>query len=117
MPPLLLKLVFLRIPRSPAPWYARAIIRGLAGNVQARFVDPELRSHARYWEETLSAQPWFAGEEFSAADIQMSFPVEVIAARLPEALGARSRAFLERIHERPAYQRGLRAGGEFGIVG
>jgi glutathione S-transferase len=117
MPPLLLKLVFLRIPRAPAPWYARPIIRGLAGSVQARFVDPELRGHARYWEDALAAHPWFAGEEFSAADIQMSFPMEVIAARLPEALGERSRAFLERIHARPAYQRALKAGGEFGIVG
>src|SRR5262249_54023442 len=117
MPPLLLKLVFLRIPRGRAPWYARPIIRGLAASVQAHFVDPELGSHARYWEDALGAHPWFAGDEFSAADIQMSFPVEVIAARLPEALGERARAFLGHIHERPAYQRALKAGGEFGIVG
>jgi glutathione S-transferase len=116
MPPLLLKLVFLRIPRARAPWYARPIIRGLAGNVQARFIDPELVSHARYWEEALGAHAWFAGAEFSAADIQMSFPMEVIAARLPAALGEKSRAFLER-HARPAYQRAVKAGGEFGIVG
>ena len=117
MPPLLLKLVFLRIPRARAPWYARPIINSLVRNVQGSFIDPELRSHAHHWEEALARAPWFAGEEFSAADIQMSFPVEVIETRAPDALGPKTRAFLARIRERAAYQRARQAGGEFRIPG
>ena len=62
-------------------------------------------------------QAWFAGAEFSAADIQMSFPVQVAAARAGVPLGERLRGFLERIHARPAYQRALRAGGPFTLPG
>jgi glutathione S-transferase len=117
MPPLLLKLVFLRIPKARAPWYARGIINALVRNVQGSVIDPELRSHARHWEEALARAPWFAGEEFSAADIQMSFPVEVIETRAPDVLGPKTRAFLARIRERAAYQRARQAGGEFRIPG
>src|SRR5579862_6558599 len=57
MPPLLLKLVFLRIPRARVPWYARPIINALVRNVQGSFIDPELTSHARHWEEALARAP------------------------------------------------------------
>jgi len=114
MPPLLLKLVFLRIPRGRAPWYARPIIRGLAASVQARFVDPELGSHARYWEDALGAHPWFAGDEFSAADIQMSFPIEAADARVGFAGKLpKLKSFVERIQARPAYKRALEKGGPY----
>jgi len=59
---------------------------------------------------------WFAGKEFSGADIQMSFPLEAAAARggLNESR-PRLMDFLARIHARPAYQRAIERGGEFGL--
>ncbi|GJD90348.1 Glutathione S-transferase GST-6.0 [Methylobacterium hispanicum] len=111
MPPLLLKLIFGRLaPGSPA--LIRPIVRAVAAKVQAGFIDPDLKRHAAYWEAELARAPWFCGDGFSAADIQMSFPLEAFAARGTGA-GPRVRDWLARIHARPAYQRALRRGGPY----
>ena len=111
MPPLLLKLVFSRLaPGSPA--LLRPLVRGIAARVTGGFVDPELRRHAAYWESELTARPWFAGPEFTAADIQMSFPLEAFASRGTGA-GPRVTDWLARIHARPAYRRALDRGGPY----
>lgn len=111
MPPLLLKLVFSRLaPGSPA--LVRPLVKGIAKAVTGKFVDPELRRHAAYWEGELSAKPWFCGDDFSAADIQMSFPLEAFAARGTGA-GPKTTAWLARIHARPAYRRALERGGPY----
>jgi glutathione S-transferase len=39
-------------------------------------------------ESELAAREWFVGDEFSAADIQMSFPLEVARQRALSAGGA-----------------------------
>lgn len=113
MPPLLLKLIFQRLPRGPVPVLLRPIVTALSARVQTGFIDPQLKTHVAWWESELASYPWFAGEEFTAADIQMSFPLEAAAARSGMALGEKVRGFLERIHARSAYQRALAAGGEF----
>jgi glutathione S-transferase len=65
-------------------------------------------------EAELGRSEWFAGSEFSAADIQMSFPVEASAQRAglnasrPKLMG-----WLKRIHARPAYRRALERGGPY----
>lgn len=111
MPPLLLKLVFSRLsPSSPA--LIRPLVRAVAGRVLGGFVEPELRRHAAYWEAELAERPWFCGDAFSAADIQMSFPLEAFAAR-GTGTGPRVRDWLARIHARPAYGRALRRGGPY----
>ena len=115
MPPLLLKLVFLRLPR-PVPALIRPIVRAVAGRAQRSFIDPQLRTHIDFWESELGRSSWFAGEELTGADVQMSFPLEAAAARAGIALGPRVTQFLERIHARPAYRRALEAGGEFQLA-
>ncbi len=117
MPPLLLKLIFMRLPNEPAPFFVKPIIRQIAKRVQGAFVDPQLALHIGYWEEELAKHAWFAGEEFTAADIQMSFPVEAAGARA--GFGDKNpklRAFLERIHARPAYRRALERGGPYALA-
>jgi glutathione S-transferase len=114
MPPLLLKLVFDRVANAPAPWPISAIARRIAGTVQNAFIAPQLKRHLDYMEAELTAHPWFAGKEFTAADIQMSFPLEAAASRAglnagrPHLFG-----FLERIHARDAYKRALARGGPY----
>jgi glutathione S-transferase len=115
MPPLLLKLVFLRLPR-PVPALIRPIVRAVARRAQQSFIDPQLRTHIDYWEGELGRSTWFAGEELTGADVQMSFPLEAAAGRAGIALGPRVTQFLERIHARPAYRRALEAGGEFQLA-
>ncbi len=118
MPPLLLKLVFSRLPKSPAPFFVKPLLRSIAAKAQRVFVDPQLKNHLDYLEGTLTGQPWFGGADFSAADIQMSFPLEAASARagLTAAAYPRLWDFLQRIHGRPAYRRGLERGGPYGMV-
>lgn len=117
MPPLLMKLVFDRLETAPMPFFVKPIARGIAAKVKGQFIGPQIKQHLDYLEGELSQRPWFAGEDFSAADIQMSFPLEAAAARggldasRPKLMG-----FLERIHGRPAYQRALQRGGVYALA-
>lgn len=117
MSPLLLKLVFNRIESAPMPFFAKPIAKAIAGKAQSSFVDPQIRLHLDYLEGELGKSTWFAGDDFSAADIQMSFPLEAAAAR-GGLNGNRPKlmAFLQRIHARPAYQKALAKGGEFSLL-
>jgi glutathione S-transferase len=118
MPPLLLKLIFDRVESAPMPFFVRPIAKGIARKVKADFIEPQLETHFGYMEAELGKSTWFAGNDFTAADIQMSFPIEgaVSRAGLTEAKRPRLYAFLERIHARPAYQRALERGGPYDIV-
>lgn len=113
MPPLLLKLVFGRLPAN-APFFLRGLVGSIAARAQSSFIDPGLKTHFDYWESELGKSEWFAGPEFTAADVMMSFPVEAAADRAG-ALNGRPRlaAFLEKIHARPAYRRALERGGPY----
>jgi len=114
MPPLLLKLVFDRVAKTPAPFFVRPIARGIADKVVGTFVQPQLDTHLGFLEAELGKRTWFAGDQFSGADIQMSFPLEAAASRggldgrYPNLV-----AWLARIHARPAYRRALERGGKY----
>ena len=117
MPPLLLQLIFDRIATNPVPWPISAIARRIAGSVQSSFIAPNLKRHLDFIESELAAHTWFAGEEFTAADVQMSFPLEAAVSRAGLDSGRpRSIAFLERIHARDGYQRALRRGGPYAFM-
>src|SRR6201996_4619473 len=77
MTPLLLKLVFDRIATNPTPWPISAIARRIAGTVTNAYIAPNLQRHLDYIESELNSHAWFAGEQFTAADVQMSFPLEI----------------------------------------
>ena len=118
MPPLLLKLVFDRIGKAKMPFFVRPVARAIADKARQRYVLPQLQRHLDYLEQELHKSPWFAGEEFSGADVLMSFPLEIATVRVGlDATRPRLVDFLARIHARPAYQRALARGGEFGIIG
>jgi glutathione S-transferase len=115
MPPLLLKLLFTVMPRR-APALLRPLVRKVSSQVLTSLVNPQLKQHMAFWEEELSKTMWFAGNEFSAADVQMSFPLEAAAARAGMEQGhPKAMAFLERIHARPAYIRALEKGGPYEV--
>jgi glutathione S-transferase len=117
MAPLLMKLVFDRVENSPAPFFVKPIARGIAQKVKAGYVQPQIETHLNYLEAELAKNAWFAGPEFSAADIQMSFPLEAAAARAGLRNGRpHLGAFLERIHARPAFQRALERGGPYELL-
>ncbi len=117
MPPLLLKLMFDRVERAPMPFFVKPVARGIADKVRSGFINPQLKLHLDYMESELGKSEWFAGAAFTAADIQMSFPLEAAAARAGLDAGRpRLIAWLERIHARPAYGRALERGGKFELM-
>jgi glutathione S-transferase len=115
MSPLLIKLIFDRVRK--APLLVRPIANAIANQVMGSFVQPNIDRQLAFIESELTARPWFAGTAFSAADIQMSFPLEVSEGRvgLPADRYPKINAFLKRIRERPAYQRALDKGGPFKV--
>jgi glutathione S-transferase len=117
MPPLLLKLVFDRIAKARMPFFARPVARTIAAKAQQSFIQPQIDRHLDFMEAELGRSTWFAGDEFSAADVQMSFPLEAAAARAGlDARRPRLLGFLTRIHSRPAYKRAVARGGPYDIV-
>ena len=117
MPPLLLKLIFDRIPKAPMPFFVKPIARGICAKVLATMVEPNLKRQLDFMEAELGRSEWFAGAEFSAADIQMSFPLEAAAQRAGlDSSRPKLMDFLARIHARPAYRRALERGGPYNFA-
>ena len=118
MPPLLMKLVFDKVRSAPVPFFIKPIVKGIADKVTTSFIAPNIKSQLDFMEAALARQPWFAGKEFSAADIQMSFPLEAAAGRA--GLGdsrPKLMDWLKRIHARAAYRRALEVGGPYSMGG
>lgn len=100
MPTLLLMLAMSKVP--------------LLGKIAVKKVQPMVDVHLDYIEQELASRPWFAGQQMSAADVMMSFPLEAAVSRA--GLGPSrpaSMAWLKKIHARPAYQAALKKGGEY----
>jgi glutathione S-transferase len=100
MPPLLLLLVVGRIP--------------LFGKRALKRIQPMADVHLDYVESELASRPWFAGDEMTAADIMMSFPLEAARSRAGlDPSRPATTAWLTKIHARPAYQTALQKGGPY----
>ncbi|MDB5677604.1 glutathione S-transferase [Sphingomonas bacterium] len=100
MPPLLVMLVVNRIP--------------LMGKTAAKRIQPMIDVHLDYVESELAQRPWFAGDEMTAADIMMSFPLEAAMSRAGlDASRPATVAWVEKVHARPAYQAALAKGGPY----
>ena len=117
MPPLLMQLIFNRIEKAPMPFFVRPVARAIAQRARRSFVQPNIERILDFMEGELAQREWFAGQAFSAADIQMSFPLEAARARGGlDAKRPRLMAFLERIHARPAYRRAIDKGGPYALM-
>ena len=116
MPPLVMKLVFSKIKRAPMPFFVKPIAKGIADKVLGGFVQPNIDAQLKFLEGELSTRPWFAGTAFSAADVQMSFPIEAAAARGGFEAYPKLKDFLARIHARPAYKQALERGGPYSLM-
>ncbi|SFL41488.1 glutathione S-transferase [Bradyrhizobium sp. NFR13] len=115
MPPLLLKLIFMMLPKR-APLLMRPVVNAIAAKALNTLVDPQLKQHMAFWEGELAKSEWFAGNEFTAADIQMSFPLEAASARAGLEQGhPKAMAWLAKVHARSAYQRALEKGGPYSV--
>ena len=107
MPLLVMKLVLSKVPLKPTPFFIRPLARLIVEGVNRSWMKPQLELQLGFVESELAKSAWFAGDEFSAADIQMSMPLEVAVSRVPLSKEAHARIlkWLEQIKARPAYQR------------
>ena len=111
MPPLLLKLILDRIATAP-PWPIRPIVAAVVRRANDRLATPRLAENLDLMEAELNRSTWFAGDAFSAADIQMSYPIEASVRRAGlDQRRPKLMAYLDRIHQRPAYRRAVERGG------
>jgi glutathione S-transferase len=117
MPVLLLKLLFSRIIPSRVPALLRPVGRLICDGADRNLISPQLATNFAFLESELANRDWFAGSAFSAADVQMSYPLEAAATRA--GLGDRFpklQGFLDRNHARPAYKRAVERGGALALL-
>lgn len=117
MPWMVMKLVFERMPKPPMPLPLRPAAALIAGGVRRKFIGPQIRLHLDYLEGELEGHEWFAGDEFTAADIMLSFPLEAAQARgVLDERHTGLNGFLDRIQARTAYRRALERGGPYTLI-
>jgi glutathione S-transferase len=112
MPPRVMKLVFQMIPKA-LPFLLRPIGHLIAKGAGDQFLDPTLAKQIAFMEAELGRGGWFAADQFTAADVMMSFPVETDAARGALKDHPRLTAWLSAIRARPAYRQALERGGPY----
>ncbi|XOV79927.1 MAG: glutathione S-transferase family protein [Aestuariibacter sp.] len=113
MSPLLLKLVMQKIVSNAPALFIRPIAKGIADRVNENFIQPNLIRLLTYVDTHLKIHDWFAGEEISGADIQMSFPLEASMHRGLTLPYEGINEYVQRVQARPAYQRALKRGGQY----
>ncbi len=97
MLPMMLKMYTARLGDAGAP-------------LQPRISD-ELQRHLGYIENSLKGVDWLVGNNFSGADIQLSFVVEITPLLYSLDSLPNIAAYRQRLQKRPAYKAALKRGG------
>ncbi len=114
MPPLLLSLVFDKIVNRPMPFFVKPIAQKIASETTRQFIGPQIHTHLSWVDSQLDGRQWLVGRSLSAADIQMSFPLEAAVARgLVTDDHPHIAAYVSRLQSRAAYRKALEAGGPY----
>jgi len=117
MPLMIISLILGRIETAPLPFFARPIAKRIVQKVRESYLDHNVRNNLDFMEATLRKSNWFCGNQLTAADIQMSFPLEAAEVRTnlgsdyPKLVG-----FLARMRARPAYKAALDKGGHYELM-
>lgn len=118
MPLMILSLILGRIDTAPMPFFLRPVAKGITGKVRDSYLTANVQRNLEFMESTLKNSEWFCGDEFTAADIQMSFALEAAAVRTDlEADFPHLAGCLQRMHSRPAYRAALEKGGPYELMG
>ncbi|SIO35935.1 glutathione S-transferase [Salinivibrio sp. ES.052] len=107
MPPLVMSLIFSKIPESPMPFFIRPLARKLMKGVSDQFLAPQLRDHFAMINHHLAEHTWLCGDNMTAADIQMSFPLLAARKQLDAQHHAHILRYLEQVEQQPGYQNAL----------
>ncbi len=112
MPLMVMSLVHSKVTEPPTPWVARKLGGLVVEGIARAWTRPQLALHLGFVNDELGKRPWFAGEEFSAADIQMSLPLMLgrERANINDSTYPNITAWMQRAAARPAFQRGQERG-------
>ncbi|CAF1278236.1 unnamed protein product [Adineta ricciae] len=108
MPILVMKYIFLNLQKQ-APWLVKPVVNGICNKIDQLYLGPNIRTHLDFLEGELKQRKWLAGEQFSGADIQASFALEMLLKRSntnEENVPNLSR-YVAAMRERPAYKRAM----------
>jgi glutathione S-transferase len=118
MPPLVMSAVFSAIPKQPMPFFIRLIVKEISKKVHQSFIWPQLKSHFEFLNSHLQKNEWFAGSEFSAADIQISYAVLAAEDRMRDHFHyPKLKEFVEKIKKREAFKVAIEKGGPLELSG
>ncbi|KAI0058537.1 thioredoxin-like protein [Artomyces pyxidatus] len=106
MPLLGNRFIYSIVPQK-APFFLRPLLRSVFSNLDSRLIERPMKATLDYTESVLAKSGgWFAGgEEPTAADFAMSFGLDLMSVKAPDSVGPAIKAWVARIHERPAYKR------------
>ncbi|MEP0355452.1 glutathione S-transferase [Paraglaciecola sp.] len=113
MPPLVAKLVLDKTKEKAKPWFVKIIAYKIVDKLMAAYYGPIIQNNMQFIEQHLERSTWFAGEQLTGADIQMSFPLEAAVARGAASDLPNVTRFVEAIHAREGYQQALAKGGKY----
>ena len=116
MPPLVMALFLNKMETAPMPFFAKPIAKKLTAAVRDGYLNHTTKALLDYLHDELGRSTWLAGDEMTAADIVMSFPMEGALARLDTNAYPRIVEYVGRIQKRPAYQRALERGGPYALL-
>ncbi|CAK9039380.1 Putative 12-oxophytodienoate reductase 11 (OPDA-reductase 11) (OsOPR11) [Durusdinium trenchii] len=114
--PLILTLLLNRMETAPMPFFAKPIARRLTAGVRDGYLNQTMKALFDHLHDELGKSEWLAGDNLTAADIAMSFPMEGFSVRGDVSVYPRIKAFLDRIHARAAYQRAVERGGPYALM-
>ena len=89
---------------------------GEGGEPLQPVIDAEIALHLGYMNDELGSNLFFMGDELTGADIMLTFICEAAESRIGLDGYDNLIAYTKRMHDRPAYQRGLEKGGPYELI-
>lgn len=111
MPLLVMKLVMMKVAKSPMPFFVKPIAKALTDKIQQKFIAPRIEPQLVMIDKVLENRTWFAGEAFSAADVQMSFPLQASRSRFDLSQYPNIGRYIRQVEAREGYQQAIKKGG------
>jgi glutathione S-transferase len=115
MPLVLVALVFMRMTAQPVPFFVKPVVKGIAETARRTYLGPQFKLHFDFLESELKDRRWLLGDALSAADIQLSFPLEAAATRADLGPYRELARYLQQVRAHPSYLRALEKGGPFAL--
>ncbi len=111
IPTLLMSLIHSKAIEK-VPFLIKPMVKGVLGTIDGVFTNPEILRNMAFVEQTLAGRPWLAGENFTAADIQMSYALQAGVHQAPGNQHYPNIAsYIQRFEARPAYGKAVEIGG------